>query len=136
VRKRASVVELVMAGAVALHLAVSFVHGAAHAGAAVPLSAAANLFVWVVILAGPLAGLAVWRWVSRRAGAWTVAATLAASLAFGLVNHFVIAGADHVAHVVEAWRVTFGATAVLLALTEASGSAAAIWSAVHTGRSS
>src|SRR4051794_26322543 len=125
-----------MLGVVALHLVVSFVHGAAHAGAAVPLSAAANLFVWVVILGGPLAGLAVWRWLDRRAGAWTVAATLAASLIFGVIHHFVIAGADHVAHIAEAWRLTFGATAVLLAVTEASGSAAAIWSAVHPGRSS
>jgi hypothetical protein len=131
-----TVADVVLVALIALHLAISFVHGAAHTGAAVPLSAAATLFVWVVILVGPLAGLLVWRWLDRRAGAWIVAATLGASFGFGLINHFLIAGADHVAHVVEGWRVMFGVTAVLLAVTEAVGSTVAIWSAVHTGRSS
>jgi hypothetical protein len=121
---------------IALHLAVSFVHGAAHRGAAVPLSPPATVFVWVVILAGPLAGLLVWRWLDARAGAWIVAVTLAGSLAFGLINHFLIAGADHVAHVAAGWRAMFTVTAVLLAVTEALGSTVAIWSAVHIRRAS
>jgi hypothetical protein len=135
-RRRLTVPDAVLVGLIAAHLVISFVHGAAHAGAAVPLSPAANLFVWLVILAGPLVGLLVWRWLDRRAGVWIVAATLAASFVFGLINHFVIPGADHVAHVADGWRVMFGFTAVLLAVTEASGSAVAIWSAVRTGRSS
>jgi hypothetical protein len=135
-RRRPKVTDAVLVGLILLHLAISFVHGAAHAGAAVPLSPAANLFVWLVILAGPLVGLLVWRWLDRRAGTWIVAATLGASFVFGLINHFVIAGADHVAHIAEGWRVMFGVTAVLLAMTEASGAAVAIWSAVRTGRSS
>jgi hypothetical protein len=118
-RRTTTEADVVLVSVVALHLAISFVHGAAHAGAAVPLSRAASLFVWVVTLAGPLAGLLVWRWIGRGAGAWLVAATLGASLVFGLINHFVLAGADHVAHVAEGWRVMFGTTAVLLAVTEA-----------------
>jgi hypothetical protein len=129
-------IDVGMLTVVGLHLVISFVHGAAHTGAAVPLSPAATLFVWIVILVGPLAGLLVWRWLDARAGAWIVAATLAASFAFGLINHFVIAGADHVSHVAEGWRVMFGVTAVLLAVTEALGSTVATWSAVRTGRSS
>jgi len=135
-RGRLTVIDGVLVGLIVAHLVISFVHGAAHSGAAVPLSPAANLFVWLVILAGPLVGLLVWRWLDRRAGVWIVAATLGGSFAFGLINHFVIAGADHVAHVAAGWRVMFGVTAVLLALTEALGSGVAIWSAVRTGRSS
>lgn len=129
-------IDVGMLAVVGLHLVISFVHGAAHTGAAVPLSRGGTLFVWSVILLGPLAGLLVWRWVDQRAGAWIVAVTLAASFAFGLVNHFLIDGADHVAHVAQAWRVMFGVTAVLLAVTEALGSTVAVWSAVRTGRSS
>ena len=43
-----------LTAAVLSHLVISFVHGAAHAGAHVPLSPAANLFVFIVILAGPI----------------------------------------------------------------------------------
>ena len=47
-----------MAAAVLAHLLISMVHGAAHTGARILMSPAANLFVFVVILAGPLVGLA------------------------------------------------------------------------------
>jgi hypothetical protein len=114
-----------MAAVVLVHLAVSIVHGAAHAEAQVPLSRAANLFVYVVILAGPLIGLAL-TWPAERIGGWIVAITMAASLIFGGVNHFVISGPDHVAHVDPASRSVFGITAVLLAVTEGLGSGLAI----------
>ena len=114
-----------MCAVVVAHLIVSMAHGAAHTGAQVPLSQAANLFVYTVILAGPLAGL-VLSWPAKRAGGWLVAITLAASFVFGLVNHFVIASPDHVAHVEQAWRPLFTTTAVLLAVTELIGSALAI----------
>jgi hypothetical protein len=110
---------------VLLHLAISFVHGAAHAGADVPLSPAANLFVYIVILAGPIAGLALTR-VAWRIGLWVIAITMAASLVFGVVNHFLLASPDHVAHVAPQWRTLFATTAVLLALSEAVGSVLAI----------
>src|SRR5262249_52837712 len=107
------------------HLAISFVHGAAHAGADVPLSPAANLFVYIVILAGPIAGLVLTR-VAWRIGLCVIATTMAASLVFGVVNHFMLASPDHVAHVAPQWRTLFATTAVLLALTEAVGSVLAI----------
>ena len=109
-----------IAAVVALHLVICIVHGAAHDGAYVPLSRAGNLFVFAVIVAGPLAGLAL-MWPAARLGGWVVALTMAGSLAFGLVNHFVIASPDHVMHVVPQWRPLFGVTAALLALTEAIG---------------
>ena len=64
--------------AVLAHLAISVLHGAAHANAHVPLSPAASLFVFVVILADPLVGLGL-LWPFRAIGAWVVACTLAAS---------------------------------------------------------
>ena len=102
------------------HLVVSMVHGVAHTQANVPLSPAANLFVYVVILAGPLIGLAL-TWWAEGLGGWLIGLSMAGSLVFGLVNHFVLASPDHVAHVDSQWRSLFATTAVLLAVTEALG---------------
>lgn len=108
-----------------VHLVVSLVHGGSHAGAHVPLTLAANAFVLLVILAGPLIGLAVAR---RRddAGCWIIALTLGASLLFGLVNHFMLVSPDHVMQVERTWRPLFASTAILVALTEAVGSGLAL----------
>ena len=114
-----------LTAAVVSHLVISIVHGAAHANAHVPLSTAANLFVFIVILGGPVVGLAL-TWRAARIGSWIVAITMAASFAFGVVNHFILASPDHVAHVAGQWRPLFATTAVLLALTEALGSGLAI----------
>ena len=114
-----------LGGVVIAHLAISVLHGAAHAQAHVPMSRAANVFVFVIILAGPMIGLA-WTLRSRRIGAWLIGVTMAASLVFGFVNHFVLASPDHVSHVDPPWQPLFAATAVLLAVTEALGSALAI----------
>lgn len=103
-----------------MHLGVALVHGAAHSGARIPMSPLANLFVLFVILAGPPAGIAL-SWRAERPGALLVAGTMAGALLFGVVNHFVLAGADHVAHVAAQWRVLFGTTAALLAVTEMAG---------------
>lgn len=111
-----------LAAIVAFHLVVSMIHGGAHSGARVFLPFAGNLFVYIVILAGPLAGLvlSVWR---PQAGAALVALTMAGSFAFGVINHFIIPGSDHVAHVAREWRSLFATTAVLLAIIEAAGTA-------------
>ena len=117
---------------VVAHLAVSLVHGAAHSGAAVPLSALQDVFVWVVILAGPLAALWLIR-TGRPLGPALLALTMGGSLVFGIVNHFVIESADHVAHITsDAWRLPFQVTAVALALLEAAGTAVGIrWAALR-----
>src|SRR4029077_5082074 len=79
-----------------------------------------TLFVYIVILAGPLAGLALSRW-RPQAGAALVALTMTGALVFGVVNHFIIPGSDHVTHVAREWQSLFAATAALLALLEAAG---------------
>jgi hypothetical protein len=114
-----------IAAIVVLHLVISIFHGAAHDGAHVPLSPAATLFVFVVILAGPIAGAGV-MWRHAVIGSWVVAVTLAGSLVFGVVNHFILSSPDHVAQVARQWQSMFATTAVLLALTEALGAGLAI----------
>jgi hypothetical protein len=114
-----------VAAIVLAHLIVTIVHGAAHTKAQVPLSPAASAFVFSVILAGPLVGLAL-TLLAGRIGAWVVAATMASALVFGFVNHFVFASPDHIAHVDQQARPLFVTTAVLLALTEAVGFGLAI----------
>jgi hypothetical protein len=114
-----------LAAVVLAHLGISMVHGWAHSGAHVDLSPGAMLFVYAVILASPLAGLVVMR--RREAlGEALIAATMTAALLFGVINHFIIAGSDHVAHVAAAWRPLFGSTAALLAISEAAAAAIAI----------
>jgi hypothetical protein len=112
---------------VLLHLALNVVHGRAHDGAQVPLSMLAALFVYIVILAGPLVGLAAWRW-RPRLGGWVVAVSMCGALIFGLVNHFILDGPDHIGQVAAAWRQLFSITAVLLVICEGAGTAIGIWS--------
>jgi len=97
------------------------------------MSLAANLFIYIVILAGPLAGLAL-TWRAPRLGAVVVALTMAGSLIFGIVNHFVLDSPDHVSHVDAQWRPLFASTAALLAATEAIGCGLAL-ALVREGRS-
>jgi MFS family permease len=113
-------VRVSLAAVVLAHLVISVAHGMAHDRAHVPLSLWANVFVYVVILAGPLAGLAL-TWWNARAGGWVIALAMAGSLVFGLVNHFLLSSPDHIAHVDPDWRPLFTVTAVLLAVTEALG---------------
>jgi hypothetical protein len=134
VKQRPSTGEGILAAAVIVHFGVAAVHGFAHSRANVTLSPASTLFVVAVILIGPVLGVIVRRVGLPREGAWGIAAMMAAALTFGLVNHFLIQGADHVGHVAEPWRLLFGTTAALLAVTEAFGAAVAVWCAVRAGR--
>jgi F0F1-type ATP synthase membrane subunit a len=109
-----------MAVAVLAHLVISMVHGTAHNGAHIPMSLAATLFVFVVILAGPVVGLAL-SWRAAWTGTLIVALTMAGSLVFGCVNHFLLDSPDHVSHVAAQWRTIFATTAVLLTITEMLG---------------
>jgi hypothetical protein len=110
------------------HLFVTLIHGAAHNGGHVGLSFGSNLFVLLVIVAAPLVGLAV-AFRAPRLGGSIVAASMAAALLFGLVNHFIIISPDHVSQVAAEWRGSFTATAVLLIVTEAAGVAVGLGSA-------
>jgi len=71
-----------LAAAVLAHFVVSIAHGAVHTEARVALSSEAMLFVFIVILAGPLIGLAL-TWPAERVGGWLIAVTMTGSLLFG-----------------------------------------------------
>jgi hypothetical protein len=59
---------------------------------------------------------------------------MAGSLVFGRINHFIVQGTDHVAHVAAAWRPLFASTAGLLVLTEAAGTALGVRDGIRLGR--
>lgn len=112
--------------AVWLHAAVIVAHSAAHIAANIWMPLAPTLFIWTVIIIGPFAGL--WLFASgrnRRAGAAIVGACMTGALVFGMVNHFLIEGSDHVSAVAGPWGILFALSACGLALTETGGVIAA-----------
>jgi len=113
---------------VVIHLLVTLAHGAAHTELAIELSFWMNIYVYVVILAGPLVALGlIWRGIGRP-GYALLFLTMAGSFLFGAYHHFVLESPDHVAHVpAGAWGTTFAGSAVALAIIEAAGCAVAIW---------
>jgi hypothetical protein len=88
--------RIAMAAIVIVHFGNSMIHRTSHTSAHVPLSPAANIFVFTAL-------------------------TLIGSLVSGFVNHFVLASPDHISQVDMQWRPLFGTTAVLLVITEALG---------------
>jgi hypothetical protein len=113
--------RIALAAVVVLHLLVSLAHGWAHGSAGVIGSGPSIAFVVIVIIAGPLVGLA-WMWRNEVVGARIIGATMAAALLFGMVNHFIIASPDRVDHIVAHARTLFEVTAVMLVLSEVAGS--------------
>lgn len=100
-------------GVVLAHLLVALLHERAHAIAAVAPSTVSAAFIGIVIVAAPLAGLAMTRYTGT-AGHWTIACSMTGAFVFGLVNHFVIESPGYVAHVTAAAAPLFATTAVLL----------------------
>ncbi len=104
------------------HLAVNIIHGAAHHELRVELRSAATIFLIGVILLCPLISM-VLLWASQeRLGLVLLTLSMAASLIFGLYNHFVVISPDHVGkQVPSSWGTAFVLTAYLLVLMEAIG---------------
>jgi hypothetical protein len=104
------------------HLVVNIIHGTAHRELRVHLGPAAMLFVIGVILLCPLIAM-VFLWTSqKRLGLALLAVAMAASLVFGLYNHFVVMGPDDVREQAPGpWGTAFVLTAYLLSLREAIG---------------
>jgi len=108
--------------AVLVHLAVMMLHGQAHDRLHVGLSAWQNIYVIAVIAIAPLiAMLLLWTRYARL-GLIVLVVSMAGSLIFGLIYHFVVMSSDHVSHLPpgEAQGL-FRMTAVLLMLTELFG---------------
>ena len=104
------------------HLLITIVHGMAHADLQIGLSTAQKLFVLLVINVCPLVAMAFLWTRLQRTGLALLSLSMCASLLFGVWNHFVASGPDHVAEVAGGGMGhLFQITAVLLALIEALG---------------
>lgn len=117
---------------VLVHLLITLAHGAAHRELLIGLSSSGNVFVGLVVVVAPL--LAMWlAWTSRpRLGLALLAASMFASLLFGLYHHFLVEGADHVhSQPAGAWGKAFVITAYGLLITEGLGT----WMGMHFLRS-
>jgi hypothetical protein len=107
---------------VLVHTAVMLVHGAAHMRLNIDLSLLANIYVLGVVGIGPITGLFFLKSSRQRTGTTILFITMIGALLFGLWNHFIAQGADHVMHPQAGlWRLPFQVTAGLLLISEASG---------------
>jgi cytochrome bd-type quinol oxidase subunit 2 len=115
----------------AIHLLVVLWHGAAHAELAVALSAAQNLFVYVVIVLVPLAAV-ILLWTRHAMFAlWLFLAATSASLLFGVCYHYPLVSPDNVRHLPEgsaAAHAHFTLSAAILVLVEGGSVVAAAFS--------
>lgn len=111
--------------AVLAHLVVNMVHGNAHQQLAVGLSSWQNIYVLTVIIIAPLVAMVlIWTRLARL-GFLLLAASMAASLIFGIAYHYVVISPDHVSHLPPGdAQGLFRTTALLLVLTELLGIAA------------
>ena len=120
--------KIVCSIAVLAHLAVNVLHGRAHEMLSVGLSPWQNTYVVVVILIAPLvAMLLLWtRYV--RLGLLVLVISMAGSLIFGVIYHYVIVSSDHVSHLPPGdAQGLFRMTALLLILTELFGVVVGLW---------
>ena len=103
------------------HLAVVIVHGISHMGAGVTLDLFGNLYVLVVIILAPLVAAILLYKVSLSSGGWLMTLSMAGSLCFGVLYHFLSAGIDNVMEVQGSWHMLFLSSAVAVAVTELIG---------------
>ena len=120
--------RLAMTGWVLLHLVVVSVHGFSHHRLGVDLEIWQQVFVGTVILAGPLAALAV-SCISRlRLGTILLAISMAGSSAFGICYHFFLSTPDNIFLSATVGRGHwFAITAVLLSIIETACCVWCVW---------
>src|SRR5438270_321019 len=107
---------------VLVHTVVMLVHGVAHMRLNIELSPWASIYVLGIVGIGPITGVFFLRSSRQRTGAAILFITMIGALFFGLWNHFIAYGADHVMHLqASRWRLPFQATAGLLLISEAAG---------------
>jgi hypothetical protein len=114
--------RIVCSVAVLAHLVVNVLHGRAHESLNVGLSTWQNIYVITVILIAPLiAMLLVWTRYARL-GLVVLVISMAGSLIFGAIYHYVVVSPDHVSHLPPGdAQGLFRMTALLLILTELLG---------------
>jgi hypothetical protein len=113
-----------IAGTVAVlaHLVVMMFHGQAHDKLAVGLSPWQNIYVLTVIAIAPLVAMLLLWTRYARPGLVVLVVSMAGSLIFGVIYHFIVVSPDHVSHLPPGdAQGLFRMTAVLLMLTELFG---------------
>ena len=120
--------KIVCTVAVLAHLVVNVLHGRAHGELGVGLNEWQNIYVIVVILIAPLiAMLLLWTRYARL-GVLVLVISMAGSLIFGVIYHYVVVSPDHVSHLPPgAAQGVFRMTALFLGLTELFGLAAGLF---------
>ena len=122
VRPEARRLMITAALVVLVHTVVVLLHGAAHLQLKIELNWWAKIYVVSVVGIGPIIGLSFLKSSRQRTGALILFLTMIGALAFGLWNHFITQGADHVMHLQAGpWRFPFQVTAGLLACSELAG---------------
>ena len=108
--------------AVLAHLAVMMLHGQAHDKLSVGLSSWQNIYVLVVVAIAPLVAMVLLWTRYNHMGLIVLVVSMAASLIFGVVYHYVVVSPDHVSHLPPGdAQGQFRMTAALLVLTELFG---------------
>jgi hypothetical protein len=104
---------------VVIHAIAHGLHGLAHQQIPVPLSLFQAVFVGVVILLAPIIA-AVLLWTQfYRIGSWLLLYSMAASIMFGIYNHYIVISPDHVSHVsFVGWGLVFQVTAILTLIVD------------------
>ena len=113
---------------VVAHTGIVALHALSHEVLLVSLSLFQSLFVGIVIILTPLlAAILLWT-RSSRIGAVLLFCSMGGALAFGLYNHFILVGTDHVSQIpIMGWGLLFQITAVFLAITEGLGVGVSLW---------
>jgi hypothetical protein len=113
--------KIVITGLALLHLLASLWHGSAHRQLAIDLPPEKTLFVFLVILLGPVvaAGL-VWTRYSS-VGLTVFFSSMLAALLFGVYHHYVLVSPDNVNHLpngIPEFHAQFVTSACIIALLE------------------
>lgn len=126
-KERRSIVLLTTVSVLA-HLVISIVHGRAHERLAVGLSNWQNLYVLTVIVIAPLLAMVlIWTRLAH-IGLLLLVISMAGSLIFGVVYHYVVISPDHVSHLPPGdAHGLFRTTALLLVVTELLGIVLGWW---------
>ena len=121
-------IGLVSSAAVLAHLVVSMIHGRAHESLSVGLSTWQNTYVLTVIVIAPLIAMVLIWTQLERFGLLLLVVSMAGSLIFGAVYHYVVISPDHVSHLPPGdAQGLFRTTALLLVLTEVLGLLVGLW---------
>ena len=90
--------KIALSTLVVVHLIASLWHGDAHSGLAIALSDLQNLFIYVVIIGGPIIGVGLLWTRYAVLGTGIVAVSMIGALIFGVYHHYILVSPDNIAH--------------------------------------